>query len=415
MLSEYSARTLRETLPAVTQALPVISRRFYDLLFADHPALLRDVFNRSRHATGEQPAALAAAIAEFAAHLVRDPSALPEAMLSRIAHRHASVGVRPEQYSLVHEYLFRAIVEVLGDAATPEVAAAWDETYWLMAERLGAAESDARTAAGLPAGPLSSSWREWVVVDRVEATGQVTTFRLVPADGGPAPVFRPGQYTSLRVSLPDERWQTRQYSLTGPPDSDTWTISVKRVQSAQGPDGEVSHHLHLNVPVGARVELSPPFGDFVLPALPGPLLLVSAGIGVTPVLALLRQLAGSDHQDPVTVVHADRSPRTHVGRDEHQALVDALPSGTAHFWYTEPQHGHHVERLGRPDLDSLPVPCRTHVYVSGPPSFVTDVRTRLQDRGTPPEDIHYEVFGADTQPYPAGGHAGCPWSDTAVG
>ncbi|WP_344749543.1 globin domain-containing protein, partial [Streptosporangium vulgare] len=142
MLSPDSAVIVRATLPAVGGAIQDISGRFYQMMFTDHPELLRGLFNRGNQANGEQQSALAGSIAAFATILVRRPDDRPDAMLARIANKHASLGITPEQYEVVHKYLFAAIAEVLGDAATPEVVAAWDEVYWLMANALIALEAD---------------------------------------------------------------------------------------------------------------------------------------------------------------------------------------------------------------------------------------------------------------------------------
>lgn len=224
MLSEPAAATVRATLPAVGAHLGEITERFYAGLFAARPELLRDLFNRGNQAAGTQRQALAGSIAAFATHLLDHPDQRPDAMLTRIAHKHASLGVAPEQYALVHEHLFAAIAEVLGEAVTPQVAAAWDEVYWLMANALVAIEKRLyeESADG-------SGWREWEVVERVAETADVVSFRLRPVDGGPVADFRAGQYVSVRAELPDGARQTRQYSLSGAPGSPLRRISVKRV------------------------------------------------------------------------------------------------------------------------------------------------------------------------------------------
>lgn len=141
MLSETSTATVRATLPAVGAGIDDIADLFYRKLFDARPELLRDLFNRGNQASGAQRQALAGSIASFAAQLVEHPDVRPDAMLIRIANKHASLGITPQQYEVVHTHLFAAIAEVLGDAVTPEVAAAWDEVYWLMANALITIES----------------------------------------------------------------------------------------------------------------------------------------------------------------------------------------------------------------------------------------------------------------------------------
>ncbi|MFH8660589.1 globin domain-containing protein [Streptomyces afghaniensis] len=388
MLSEQSAATVRATLPAVGAALGTITERFYAGLFAAHPELLNDLFNRGNQAAGTQRQALAGSIAAFATHLLDHPEQRPDAMLHRIAHKHASLGVTPEQYDVVHEHLFAAIAEVLGDAVTPEVAAAWDEVYWLMANALIAVEKRLRQERG------GHVWRAWEVVERVAETDDVVTFRLRPADGGPVRDFLAGQYVSVRVALSDGARQIRQYSLSGAPAPDLRQISVKRVRGEGSPDGEVSNHLHARVEVGDVLELSEPCGDLVLDAGPDtPLLLASAGIGVTPMTAMLAHLAGSGHRAPVTVVHGDRSPATHALRADHEAYAAKLPETAVHFWYE--QHAPAGARSGLVDLAGVPVEPGTRAYLCGPLPFMRAVRAQLIGKGVAPADIHYEVFGPD--------------------
>ena len=136
MLSAKSVEVIRATLPAVGAAIGDITPIFYQSMFAAHPELERDLFNRGNQAEGDQARALAGAIAAYATILVTESGRQPDEILARIAHKHASLGILPEQYPIVHEHLFAAIVEVLGEAVTPEVAAAWDEVYWSMANAL---------------------------------------------------------------------------------------------------------------------------------------------------------------------------------------------------------------------------------------------------------------------------------------
>ena len=392
MLSESSAATVRATLPAVGAAIGDIADLFYRKLFDAHPELLRDLFNRGNQASGAQRQALAGSIAAFATQLVEQPDTRPDVMLGRIAHKHASLGVTPAQYEVVHTHLFAAIAEVLGDAVTPEVAAAWDEVYWLMANALIAIEERLYAEQGVVAGDV---WREWEVVSRTEETDDVARFRIRPADGSPAPAFRPGQYVSVQVELPDGARQIRQYSLSGAPGSALRSIAVKRVHGGGTPDGEVSRHLHAQVRAGDRLRVSAPYGDLVLKSDEAPLLLASAGIGCTPILSMLEHLAEAGHRAPVTVVHGDRSPADHALRTDHTALTAKLADATAHFWYENPADGHPADRTGLVDLSGLVIPSGTHAYLCGPLPFMRSVRTQLLGKGVPASDIHYEVFGPD--------------------
>jgi nitric oxide dioxygenase len=160
------------------------------------------------------------------------------------------------------------------------------------------------------------------------------------------------------------------------------------------PEGEVSNHLHARVHEGDVLELSAPYGDLVLEdATDTPLLLASAGIGVTPMIAMLAQLAEGGHGAPVTVVHGDRSPADHALRADHQAYAHKLPDATVHFWYErDATPGTHT---GLVDLHTITIPPGTRAYLCGPLPFMRTIRTQLLTKGLSPADIHYEVFGPD--------------------
>ncbi|KUN24883.1 hemin transporter [Streptomyces antibioticus] len=387
MLSAESAAVVRATLPAVAGALDEITTRFYGAMFRDRPELLDGLFNRGNQASGAQRRALAGAIAGFASALLADPDARPDALLARIAHKHTAVGVTEDQYTVVHKYLFGAIAEVLGDAVTPEVAAAWDEVYWLMAGALIAQEARIYREAGVVPGEV---WRPWTVVERHEETADVVSFVLRPADGGPAPAAKAGQYVSVRALMPDGVHQLRQYSLSGDPGGQLRRITVKRVGG-----GEVSTLLHGTVRAGDELTLSAPFGDVVLDETDTPLVLVSAGIGCTPIVGMLARLAATDSTRRVLTLHADVSPGTHALRTETRALTAQLPDAEAVFWYERFGIAEPGAREGLMDLAGIDVPADATVYLCGPLPFMRAVRTQLLDLGIPPRHIHYEVFGPD--------------------
>ncbi|MDI9887020.1 FAD-binding oxidoreductase [Streptomyces sp. HNM0645] len=392
MLSEQATPVVRATLPVVGAAIGDIAEHFYRRLFDARPELLRDVFNRGNQANGEQRKALAGSIAAFAGMLLEKPDARPDAMLARIANKHASLGITSDQYKIVHRHLFAAMTDVLGEALTDEVAAAWDEVYWLMANALIALETRLYQEAGVAEGEV---WQCMEITERHQETPDVVSFLIRPRDGRPAGPFRPGQYVSVQVELADGARQIRQYSLSAAPGRRDWRISVKRVRDGAGPDGEVSSWLHEHARPGDVLTVSVPFGDLVLPEDDGPLLLASAGIGNTPVLAVLDHLVSTGAGRAVVTVHADRTPADHAHREEQVALARALPDGRLHLWYESPGDGTPEAAVGRADLGGLELPEDLTAYLCGPLPFMRAVRGELLRRGVPAERIHYEVFGPD--------------------
>jgi nitric oxide dioxygenase len=385
---------IEATLPVVAENIEEIATRFYTHLFGQHPELLDGVFNRGNQAEKTQQMALAGSVAVFASSLTKVPEQLPEHLLNRIAHKHASLGITPAQYEVVHDNLFWAIVDVLGDAVTPEVAAAWDEVYWLMAYALINQERGLYSARGVRP---ETVWREWEVAERIQETEDVVTFRVRRTDDRLVKTSLPGQYVTVLVPMPDGVRQPRQYSLTKADDGEHRQFSVKRVRGGGKPDGEVSNLLCETVQVGDRLTMSLPFGDVVLDDAGRPVVFASAGIGITPMAGMLSHLAAAGSHLPITLLHADVDEASFALR--HQVLEDVqrMPGATAHVWYergadsTLPVDVHD----GQMDLDDVKLPDDATYYLCGPLPFMQAVRSALIDEGVPPRDIQYEVFGPD--------------------
>ena len=287
MLSDKSRPVVTATLPVVGEHIGEIAKRFYQHMFGNHPELLDGLFNRGNQAQGEQQQALAGSVAAFASSLVNTPDRLPESLLSRIAHKHASLGIRPDQYQLVHDNLMWAIVDVLGDAVTPEVAAAWDEVYWLMANVLINQERGLYSARGVRPATV---WRPWRVERKIRETADVATFVVKRIDDRLVKTSLPGQYVTVLMPVPDGIRQPRQYSLTRADDGEHRQFSVKRVRGDGKPDGEVSNLLHDTVDVGDVLTMSLPYGDVVLDDAGRPVVFASAGIGIAPMAGMLSHL-----------------------------------------------------------------------------------------------------------------------------
>ncbi|MCY1659001.1 globin domain-containing protein [Dietzia sp. SL131] len=327
-LSEEHAAVVRATLPVIGAHIDEITPVFYRTMFADNPELLRDTFNRGNQKLGAQQRALAASIATFASLLVDGRS--PVDMLSRIGHKHASLGITPDQYQVVHDYLFGAIVEVLGEAITPEVAAAWDEVYWIMAAVLVDFEKALYAEAQVEPGDV---FRTATVISREDVTDSVTVITLGGPDGEPLPDFRPGQYTSVGVVLPDGARQLRQYSLSTAPGEGTWRIGVRRVDAeVRGglgcPAGEVSGWLHAHA----------------------------------------EEVAG-----------------------ESSLLADA----EVHTWYEQGADtvaGPGAVHPGFMDLAAVELPEGAHVFLCGSTGFLQSLRPRFLEAGVPAERLHAELF-----------------------
>ena len=394
MLSPESATIVRATAPVVAEHAVEITSRFYPAMFNAHPELLR-IFNKGNQANGDQRRALAASVVAYAVQLIDPDAPSFHPVMARIAHKHVSLGIRPEQYTIVGRYLLGAVAEVLGDAVTPEIAQAWDEVYWLFAAQLIAEESRLYTIAGVdPTVP----WRRYTVAERVQEATDIVTLVLKPSDGGRVPAHQPGQYVSVAVDLPDGSRQPRQFTVSTGSREQSVQITIRRQRGSHGaPDGVVSSFLHDHVCVGDELDVSTPSGDVVLEPGNDPLLLISAGVGITPIAAILDDVAARTPDRVVTVAHADRSAAHHPMWQAVCAAGESLSNLTRHTWYEE-LDAEALERSAREglmDLTSVSVPANTQVFMCGPLPFMRDARSTLIRRGVPASQIKYEVFGPD--------------------
>src|SRR3954451_14160984 len=177
LLSLSSYAVVSATAPVVAAHADEITAHFYHRMFAAHPELLR-VFNQGNQATGEQSKALAGSVVAYAVQLIDPEAPSFDHVMRRIAHKHVSLGIRPEQYTIVGENLLGAVGEVLGEAVTPAVAEAWSEVYWLFATQLIALE--ARLYQERAIDP-ASALRPYRVVRRIEEAPDVVSLVLEPA------------------------------------------------------------------------------------------------------------------------------------------------------------------------------------------------------------------------------------------
>ena len=392
LLSARSEAVVTATAAVVAGHAEQITARFYPRMFAEYPELLR-VFNQGNQATGEQSQALAGAVVAYAVHLIDPDAPSFDHVMKRIAYKHVSLGIRPEQYTIVGQHLLAAVGEVLGDAVTPQVAEAWGEVYWLFAAQLIAEEARLYQQAGVdPAHPV----RPYRVVRRIEETADVISVVLEPVDGVDLPDVRPGQYVSVFVDLPGGDRQPRQYTVSSTAFGTRLQITVRRVRGVNGaPDGRVSSYLHDQLAVGDVLDVSAPAGDFVVDPSEGPLLLASAGAGITTVLPIVEHIARTQPDRTVIVAHADRAAQDHALRDTVLHVARHIDNFTSYTWYESVDPADQRSRQGLMDLSQIPLPEDVQVFTCGPLPFMRHVRSTLLDKGVPPSHIRYEVFGPD--------------------
>ena len=406
---------VRATLPLVGAHIEEIAPAFYQRMFGAHPELLADTFNRGNQAQGAQQKALAASVASYATLLGTPDAPSPRELLSRIGHKHASLGLTEDQYEIVHEHLMAAIVETLGtEVVTAEVAAAWDAVYWHMASVLIDFEKELYAAAEVAPGDV---FREAVVVRRIQESSTVASYELSAPEGQePLRDFVPGQYTSVGVHLPDGARQLRQYSLSSAPGGGRWRITVRRVDAADpDPQGEVSSWIHAHVGEGDRLQVTLPYGDLALDTRSeAPVVLISNGIGVTPMLGMLRHLAAEQPYRTASMLHADRDAADAAHLRELIETTCGLPEGAdsrLSLWFSAARPstalpGTVADRVsvheGRMHLAVEHLPVDAEIYLCGSNGFLQNIRGQLQALGVDEERVHLELFSPNDWLLPAG-------------
>jgi len=394
MLSRAAKPYIDASVPVLRQHGLAITTLFYKNMFESYPEL-KNLFNMGNQANGSQQQSLAAAVFAYAANI--DNSAALAPVIERIVHKHVSVGIKAEHYPIVGSNLIGAIKGVLGDAATPELLAAWEEAYGILADAL----IDAEARLYQQNNQQPDEWLKVKVLDKQHQSDDVVTFTL-QADGGKVlPKFEPGQYISVAVHIEELNLrQIRQYSLSDANQDNTYRITVKREKGDEyKPRGNVSNWLHQHVRVGSVIDISYPCGNFTPDVLDQqPIGLISAGVGITPMISMVKEISINNPTRKVLFAHAARSRSSIAHLEEIQQAKHVLNDLNTVFFLNESKKQHADELEGRMDLSGhVSAEFKDGIYyICGPQSFMDDQRDALLELGVAPNMIHREVFGPES-------------------
>lgn len=396
-LSDKTIDIVKSTVPALEKAGTAITDRMYQLLFRTDE--VRDLFNQSHHGeTGSQSKALTAAIVAYARNI--DNLGVLGTRVERIAQKHTGLSIQPRHYPFVAEALLGAIKNVLGKAATEEVLTAWGEAYWFLADLLMAREAHiySRMAAA-PGG--WNGWRDFTVESTRPESEIIRSFILVPTDGGVVMRHRPGQYLTFALDVPGVGHVKRNYSISCAPEDRSYRISVKREASPGIPPGIASNWFHDHVGPGTRLQVAPPAGEFFLDERDDrPVVLLSGGVGLTPMISMLEHIVRSGNGRPTWYIHGAENGRVHAMGEYVRALASKARNVTVRTFYNVPEAGdeagRHYDERGLISADWLagntPIQDVTY-YLCGPRPFLRAMVGGLARKGVPLSDIRYEFFG----------------------
>ncbi|KAL7621666.1 hypothetical protein AAE478_008993 [Parahypoxylon ruwenzoriense] len=427
MLNSKETLLVKETIPALRQHGEHISTVFYKTMLRDHPDL-NNYFNSVNMHTGKQPRALTALILAFASNIV-NISELTE-KLERVSQKHASLNIQPDHYEIVGKYLLRAFSAVLGPSMTPDVKLAWTKAYWLMAKMLTGREAQIYRDFSSWTG-----WRKFMIYEKKPETleGNIVSFTLKPVDGKPLPPFKPGQYITLRITVPGMKYaQLRQYSLSDAPHQDYYRVTIKRDQGANWDymsssrddaltvssaassasdssigsvqpcrPGIFSNSLIDDFNIGDTIELTHPAGAFYLdPKMETsmPLVLISAGVSVAPLLSMLNAVAEKPTHRPISWIQASRHDapfQAHV-----EALARNHPSMRTKFFKSRLSDSDVLSYTSsfENDFNALTADdlclfnSSSEYYVCGPEKFMLQAATHLKRNGVRPERVRFENY-----------------------
>jgi len=398
MLDQHTINVIKSTVPVLEVHGVAITKTFYSNLFKDNPSLL-NIFNHTNQTQGRQQGALANTVYAAAQHIDNLEPIVP--VVVQIAHKHVSLGVLPEHYPIVGQYLLAAIKEVLGDAATDEIIEAWGKAYGVIADIFISVEEDLYKAA-----EQNNGWRafkQFKIARTVKESDDVTSFYLQPTDGSKIPAYKPGQYISIRVTAPGEEYLlNRQYTLSQPSNEQEFRISVKR-ESQHNPKGKVSNFLH-DAALGTTIDVSAPAGVFTYEATNAPVLFISGGIGVTPLNAMLQTIQNKEN---VTFIQCARNEHVLAFHEDIQNKMNALngPTGLSKLFsvFKKDSNAHHKvlyseknEYINANVLRPL-LTKDTQVYICGPTPFMETTINALHECNIDDSQIHYEFFGPALQ------------------
>jgi nitric oxide dioxygenase len=348
-----------------------ITTTFYNKLFKEQPEY-RNFFNQTNQKTGKQPLALAQTVYYFVENLDNLDVMIPQ--MARISSKHRAITVKPEHYPTVGKYLMKAIKDYLGDKATPELMAAWQGVYDLIAETFIKLEKKLYDDLGTD--ERDKGFAIFTVLKNEPiASGPIYSVTLEREDGGKLWSYHPGQYITLRIEK-NGVLHHGHYPLVEPFNGYTYTIAFKA-----GKDLDqniiVSHDLIHNHPVGSSVLVSPPAGSFALAKDGKSHLFISGGIGITSFMSMIEALNQQGKAASASVIqcvrstnHAAFAGKLHQLLPKHQYVI---------LTQEEPISKDHFEGKIKPD---------THVYIAGSEVFLSMVENALAGISHPKSQIH---------------------------
>lgn len=375
MLSTETKEIVKSTVPVLEQHGTEITTEFYKHMFEEHPELL-NIFNKTNQKLGRQQTALAQTVLAAAKHIDHLEAIIPN--VNQIAHKHRALQILPEHYPIVGENLIYAIKKVLGDAATPEIVNAWTEAYGVIADvfiQMEKALYDEEEWKG---------FKPFKVVRVKDESEHIKSFTVQPADGTKLNPVVAGQYITVKVHPEgDPNDMLRHYSICHTDVSKGIEFAVKR-DIAGAEKGAVSNYLHDHIKEGDEILLSAPAGEFVVAETEKPLVFISGGVGMTPVMAMLHEQAAKGKE--IKFIHSAYNRDEVPFKDE---IASFHNKENVHFYFN---YSESVGRLTKEKLEKI-LSGNEEIYMCGSVGFMESLLAILHSMNISDEHIHFEPFG----------------------
>lgn len=385
MASPKTLEIVKATVPVLEEHGTAITTVFYKNMFNQHPELL-DIFNETNQKLGRQQTALAMTVLAAAKHLDKLAVLLPQ--VTQISHKHRALQILPEHYPIVGHHLIGAIKEVLGEAANDDIIDAWTEAYDEIADVFIQLEKTMYEQE------MWEGFAPFTITEKVEAATDIAAFTVVPANDDidlSKLSLSAGQYITVKADPEDsDHLALRHYSLYSATSDKGIQFAVRR-DNRNEHYGLVSNHLHDHLDVGDTILLSAPAGDFelnqdLIQQNDIPLVLVSAGVGVTPILSMLEAQVTANPKRPIVWVYACQNKEHHAFDSKVNELLAAADNVEKHIFYFESG-----QILDEAWLANLPKPA--DIYVCGSMMFMESIIDGLMALDHGVDSVHYEPFG----------------------
>ncbi|WP_299186802.1 globin domain-containing protein [uncultured Psychrobacter sp.] len=391
MASPKTIEIVKATVPVLEEHGTAITTVFYQNMFKEHPELL-DIFNETNQKLGRQQTALATTVLAAAKHLENLAILLPQ--VTQISHKHRALQILPEHYPIVGKHLLGAIKEVLGEAANDDIIDAWTEAYDEIAGVFIQLEKNMYEQE------MWEGFAPFKVVEKTATATDIAAFTVVPVNNNAKNSqdidlsklnLTAGQYITVKTDPKDsDHLALRHYSLYSA-DTDKGIQFAVRRDNRNEHYGLVSNYLHDEVEVGDTILLSAPAGDFALnqdlvQQNDIPLVLMSAGVGVTPILSMLETQVIANPERPIIWVYACQNEEHHAFDAKVDKILETAANVNKNIFYFDAG-----QILDERYLATLPEPA--DIYVCGSMPFMESMIDGLMKLNHGVDNVHYEPFG----------------------